>query len=75
MFSNPTPAVKNITEDPAGIQGLLDLIKRLPNLENAGLTVTSVIMDSLRAVLGGNPLTFPIPTLLHNSSLPRYPMI
>jgi hypothetical protein len=59
MFSNPAPVV---TDDPGELQGLLDLMKRLPNLENADLTVTSVIMDSLRAELRRNPLTLPLPT-------------
>ena len=70
MFSSPHLAIRDITEDPVDIQGLLDLMKRLPNLKNADLTVTSAIMDGLRAELGRNPLTLPLPTIVHNSTLP-----
>jgi len=59
MFANPTPAEMKTTEDPADIQGLLDLMKGLPNLKNADLTVTPVIMASLRAELGRNPSIYP----------------
>jgi len=61
MFSNPAPAVMNTTEELADLQGLLNLMKRLPNLKNADLTVTSVIMDSLREELQCNPLILPLP--------------
>lgn len=74
MFSNPHLAVANITEDPVDIQSLLDLMKRLPNLVNADFTVTSVIMDGLRAELRRNPLTLPLPIIIHNSTLPPCPM-
>jgi hypothetical protein len=64
MLAHPAPAVMNTTKDPADVQSLLDLMKRLPNLKNADLTVPSVIMASLRAELGRNPPTSV--TLIHN---------
>ena len=59
MFGNLFPAVTGLTEEPADIQSLLDLMKRLPNLSTADLTVTSVIMASLCADLGRNPTLYP----------------
>ena len=59
VFANPSPLVMNITEDPADIQCLLDLMKRLPNLKNGAFTVTSFIMATLRAELGRNPALYP----------------
>jgi len=59
MFANPFPAAMGDLEGPADIQCLLDLIKRLPNLKNADLTVTSAIMATLRADLGRNPPLYP----------------
>ena len=59
MFTNPSPAGMGITEEPAHISELLDLIKRLPNLKNVDLTVTSVIMASLRADIEHSPTLYP----------------
>jgi len=59
MFANSSPAVIDNADDPADMQGLLDLITRFPNLKTADLTVTSPIMVGLRAELGRNPTPFP----------------